>query len=330
MVFPGSGGRAAESSRAGTCKIKLDLAERIELRGIYRLDQNQVGYIPAKFETRPGTHQLEVWLAGRPEQKEKFSCAAGEEKFILVKARRPRDPPEWVEQGSRFQEQGKELVLEGQGVCALWGKNPWVQVMLADLRGRMDLMRILDTQSAALRRDYSESQGYQVQAATRAVTMFSWDAGTIAAGFKVEDRWLSPKGELYSRVSLRVPRSVLNARGRGPSCADKPRLVFFEVMADKKLLDQVALFCEQGGSGFADWGQALEDGGGAIWDSKELISAPSAAEYCVVDIQRYGRCTRQGMDYIESIGLYQYPDWVPVGQLHKDFTVENTGGCDLR
>ncbi len=325
----GPGFAFAAEPDPSVCQIQLEISGQPRLRGIYFLDQKQIGPIAAEFEAAPGPHRLDLLPAGRENVQEKFECAAGKEKRLRLKASKVRAEPAWTQEGSRFQVSGEEITFQGVGISGDWGQNAWVQVLLADLRGRMDIIRAMDDQTASLRKDYQEQKDYHVENVTRSVIMFSWDADLVAPALQVQDRWLSPEGVLYSRVTLRLKRAALNHTAPAPSCANQPRLVFFDERLDKKVVDQVAIMCGPG-EGFGDLAQALGSGEGKVWSAKDVIPVPAAERFCVGDIQREGRCTEKGSDFVESIGMYCYPLLLPVGQLHKDFSSENPYGCEFR
>jgi hypothetical protein len=303
---------AAEPDPA-VCQVKLELKDSTR-RGIYFLDQNGIGPVPGRFETEPGEHELKIVLAGREIERGKVKCAAGKEKFIRLKSGKVRAEPAWTEQGSRFQVSGEEISFQGVGISGAWGENAWAQVLLADVRGRMDIIRTLDDQTASLNRDYEQKKDYQIQKITRSVIMFSWDAALVASRLQVEDRWLSPEGVLYSKVTMRLPRSALSERNPAPTCSNQPRLVFFDERLDNKVVDQVVILCGPG-EGFGDLTQALAGGERRVWSAKD---------------ERQGRCTDKGIEYVESIGMYRYPSLLPIGQLQKDFSSENPYGCEFR
>jgi hypothetical protein len=324
----GSGFAFAAEPDPSACQVKLEI-KGSTLRGIYFLDQKGVGPVPGEFETAPGAHRIEIFLAGREGLQEKFSCEAGKEKWLRLKPGKLQAEPAWTQEGSRFQVSGEEMTFQGVGISGDWGANAWVQVLLADLRGRMDIIRAMDDQTASLRKDYEEKKDYHVENVTRSVIMFSWDAELVASRLKVEDRWLSPEGVLYSKVSLRLPRSALSRNNSPPLCSNQPRLVFFDERLDKKIVDQVVILCGPG-EGFSDLGKALSSGEGEVWSAKDAIPAPALEAYCIGDIQRQGRCTEKTTDYVESIGLFRYPSLLPIGQLHKDYSSENPYGCEFR
>jgi len=328
LCLAGAAAAPAATPDSAMCQVKLDL-NGSSLRGIYFLDQNGIGPVPSRFETAPGDHQLKIVLAGRETSREKFSCEAGKAKLLRLKPGKVRAEPDWTQQGSRFEVAGEEISFQGVGISGAWGENAWAQVLLADVRGRMDVIRSLDDQTASLRKDYQEKKDYHVENVTRSVIMFSWDAGLVASRLKVEDRWLSPEGVLYSKVALRLPRSALSAHNPAPTCSNQPRLVFFDERLDNKVVDQVVILCGPG-EGFGDLAKALGGGEGEVWSAKDEIPAPALDAFCIGDIQRQGRCTAKGIDYVESIGMYRYPALLPIGQLHKDFTSENPYGCEFR
>jgi len=321
---------AASPPETENCRLKLVVAGKSEPKGIYFLDEKRAGPIPDEFEAAPGPHRLTVLFEERAGTQEKWVCKPGQEKELRLKPGKEQPAPAWVDGGARFQNSGEELFFEGVGASTAWGPNAWVQVLLADLRGRMDIVRTMDNQTASLRRDYEQNQDYHLQNASRSVILFSWDPGLVAARFQVEDRWLSAEGVLYSRVTLRLPGATLSKQTSSPTCGQQGRLVFFHEMLDQKTLDQVAILCGPGEGGFGDLAQALSGSEGEVWSAKDRIAWPEGKSLCIGDIQRLGRCTKQGADYVESIGLYLYPALIPVGLLHKDYSSENPYGCEFR
>jgi len=321
---------AAPPSETDACRLKLVAAGKSELKGIYFLDEKRAGPIPDEIEVAPGPHQLTILFEERMSTPEPWVCKPGQEKQLRLKPGKEQPAPAWVEGGARFQNLGEEVVFEAVGMSAGWGGNAWVQVLLADVRGRMDIVRTMDNQIASLRRDYEENQDYHLQNASRSVILFSWDPDLVASRFQVADRWLSAEGVLYSRVTLRLPRQALSAQTSSPSCGQQSRLVFFHEMLDQKTLDQVAILCGPGQGEFGDLAQALAGSEGEVWSAKDRIPLLEDKSLCIGDIQRLGRCTEKGADYVESIGLYLYPALVPVGLLHKDFSSETPYGCEFR
>jgi hypothetical protein len=332
VATPLTGHAEEHPQDSAPCRVMLESASRDACKGIYILDQKLAGQIPCEFETAPGRHKLEILFPGRRPMKNRFSCQADEQKSISINPRGYQERPSWVEKECKYRIRGHDIAFNGTGTSQGWGKNVWVQVMLADLRARMDILRMMDNYISSLSRDYGEEKDYHIQKATRSVIMLTADLEMMASRLVHNDRWLSQEGVLFSNVSLKIPMKALaeDQNSRIHSCAGRTRLVFYQDTMEEKILDQAVIILDPAQGSLKDIAQSMSKSGGQVWSAKENIPFPQASDLCIGDIQREGRCTSKGADYVESIGLYQYPPLLPLGQLLKDYSTENPYGCQFR
>lgn len=103
--------------------------------------------------------------------------------------------PEWITKGAGAFK-SSDHVFYGIGRADASIGNESLRIETADNRGRADLQKVFDTFSSSLMKDYSSTDGQQVE---RAIKTFS--AGHIS-GAQVVDRYTDGKGNSFSLVRL--------------------------------------------------------------------------------------------------------------------------------
>ena len=109
--------------------------------------------------------------------------------------------PDWVQKGAgAFEKEtgspGKGRVFYAQGMATGEIKDKALRQEAADNRAKADLMRIFDTYTAYLMKDYAGTEGQLIE---RAVKTFS--KGHIS-GAQIIDRWIERDGTIHSLIKF--------------------------------------------------------------------------------------------------------------------------------
>lgn len=104
--------------------------------------------------------------------------------------------PGWVQKGAGAFEKEKGRVFYAQGMATAEIKDKALRQEAADNRARADLMRVFETYSAYLMKDYAGMDGQSIE---RACKTFS--KGHIS-GAQIVDRWIERDGTIHSLVKF--------------------------------------------------------------------------------------------------------------------------------
>jgi len=232
---------------------------------------------------------------------------------------RAREEPEWVRSmPSRLIKNEQGMTATGVGMSLSWGmENQHVQLLVADLRARMEVARLLESQCQGYSKSYASQTGPSAMSVGRSVTGFSWDRKAVARGLAVTERWMDQSGLLYSKASLVIKPRMMKATEKPDPCKGRDTLVLFETGYQGKGTTHEAVMIKDAGKQ-PDLEDEENRKQGKAWTATQKMPVPERP-LCIAIIASHAEPGAKSSAYIENISLFTYPEMVPVGNLIKDF-----------